>query len=342
MEKFNFKIDSKSLFFGIINDTGGGHTATVSTNLKQQSTTKKELEYFLSLRNEINIEGNDYLINECSSKSKSKVKIIKCLFFKEILVNGEKINTDKEFGIYLKQEIDENAFQYGRIKAHYPIGFRYADSEHEIDNKIIIQLIQERMGGFACLVNSMTIYFDSPKIDFDVSVVGESDTPYSKVFINQKGVGNKFNNNFIEQADSYDYEVVAMKRYLKKEVTTDNYFDTLVELSKKALGVVKEKLLNEYSSDKLNLLCEKYPYAPVDIEYYSNGRKYYIIIKNTSTNINYFFLSKHEWQFLSSNKDKTFVYLVKKISSNKPQLIKFDANQITDMNKEFMSMRLYE
>ena len=80
MESFKFDIDTKSFFVGITNDTGGGHTATVSTNLKQGVTTKKELRYFLQLKNEINeIRRENKLLKEVFKTLLEEYKITKLL-----------------------------------------------------------------------------------------------------------------------------------------------------------------------------------------------------------------------------------------------------------------------
>ncbi len=341
MEKFKFAIDTKSFFVGITNDTGGGHTATVSTNLKQGVTTKGELEYFLALKNEITIEGNDELINACSSRSKSLVKIIKCLFFREIYINGEKLNCDKEFAVYLKEEINPEAIQYGRIKLHYPLTFSYSDYEHEIDNREVVLAIKKQIGGYAYIVNSFELYFDRARIDIDATIIGEDEIPYSKVFVDQKGVGNKFNKLFSEQSDSYDYEIMAVKRYVNKSITPKEYVEMLPSLEEKATKIAEEYLLSK-GHQNINNVLSKYPYSPVDMEYYLNGLKYYIIIKTTATNIDYFFLSKYEWQLICGEPKRCKVLLVKKVCSDDPTLVEFDLEKINSMSREFTGMRVFK
>lgn len=341
MESFKFDIDTKSFFVGLTNDTGGGHTATVSTNLRQGVTTKKELEYFLQLNNEINIEGNDELIRACSAKSKSIVKIIKCLYFKEVYVNGEKLDCKKEFSLYLKEEINPDAVQYGRIKLHYPISFAYSDYDHEIDNREVVLSIKKIIGGYAFIVNSFRLYFNRSRIDIDVTIIGEDEIPYSKVFVDQKGVGNKFNKLFSEQADSYDYEILAVKRYANKNITPEEYSNMLPLLEEKATSIVKKQLLSEGYRDINNVLI-KYPYSPVDMEYYLNGLKYYIIIKTTATNIDYFFLSKYERQLICNQPKRCKVLLVKKVFSSEPIIEEFDLEKINSMNREFTGMRVFK
>lgn len=341
MEKFKFAIDTKSFFVGITNDTGGGHTATVSTNLKQGVTTKGELEYFLALKNEITIEGNDELINACASRSKSLVKIIKCLFFREIYINGEKLNCDKEFAVYLKEEINPEAIQYGRIKLHYPLTFSYSDYEHEIDNREVVLAIKKQIGGYAYIVNSFELYFDRARIDIDATIIGEDEIPYSKVFVDQKGVGNKFNKLFSEQSDSYDYEIMAVKRYVSKSITPKEYVEMLPSLEEKATRIAEEYLLSK-GHQNINNVLSKYPYSPVDMEYYLNGLKYYIIIKTTATNIDYFFLSKYEWQLICGEPKRCKVLLVKKVCSDDPTLVEFDLEKINSMSREFTGMRVFK
>ena len=341
MEKFKFNIDTKSLFYGITNDVGGGHTATVATNLKQGINLKDEFEYFGLLNNQIEIEGNDDLINACASKSKSIVKINKVLFFKEIFVNGIKLETDSEFGMYLKEEINPEAIQYGRIKLHYPLTFKYYDYNHNIDNKDVILQIQKAIGGYSFIVNYFNFYLNKPRLDIDLTIIGELGIPYSKVFVDHKGTGNKFNKLFTENSDSYDYEILAMKRYVSNDISPEEYLNILPELETKACSLLKNELINQ-GVNGLNCVLEKYPYSPVDMEYYLNGLKYYIIIKSTATNIGYFFLSKHEWELLCNYPQQCKVCLIKKVCADEPMISFFDLKQIGEMNKEFTSMRIYK
>ena len=56
--------------------------------------------------------------------------------------NGELIETGKIlYCMYIKEEVDSSKAQYGRIKLHYPLGLKYEDSDIDIDNKYIINLI---------------------------------------------------------------------------------------------------------------------------------------------------------------------------------------------------------
>lgn len=341
MEKFKFQIDVKSLFYGLVNDTSGGHTATVSTNLKQGIHEKPELPLFNLLRNEISVQGNDELINACASKSKSVVRINKVLYFKEIFVNGVKLETDAEFGMYIKEEINPDAIQYGRLKLHYPLSLKYYDLDHDIDNRKIIEAIKKTIGNYAFIVNYFVFYFEKPRLDIDLTIIGEEGIPYSKVFVDQKGTGQKFNKLFTEQADSYDYEIVAVKRYLGKDITPFEYLNLIPQFEEKSTKLIYDHLKNNNFLE-INIVINKYPYSPVDLECYLNKAKYYIIIKSTATNIDYFFLSKHEWQLLCANPNTCKVCLVKKVCSETPVLEFYDAKQIGELNKEFTSMRVYK
>lgn len=341
MESFKFNLDVKSFFVGIKNDTRGGHTATVSTNLKQGPTIKKELEYFMELNNIIPAERNDELIQACSFRSKSYVKIIKCLYFNKIYVNGERLDTDYEFAIYLKEEINPSAVQYGRIKLHYPFTFKYTDFDHDINNKEVLKAIRGLVGNYAFIVNSFRLYFNDSRIDLDITIIGEEDIPYSKVYIDQKGTGDKFNKLFTQQSDTYDYEIVAVKRYVSEDIGPTEYSNMLSSFDEKAASIVYNHLENSGYKD-INDIISKYPYSPVDMEYYINELKYYIIIKTTATNMDYFFLSKYEWQLICSNPNRCKVILVKKICSEKPLIEEFNLKQIELMNKEITAMRVYK
>jgi hypothetical protein len=343
MEKINsffFSIDTKSLYWGIYNDNDFGHTATVSTNLKQGSSTKKELELFYKISNQINIEDNDLLIKECVKNSKALVKITNFFYFHHILVNNIEISSAFDFGLFIKEEIDKSAFQCGRIKLHYPTTLKYSDYQCDVNNKEVIKCISSYIGDYAFIVRGFEVFYSSGTINFLVSVIGEKDIPYSKVFIDKKGVGNKFNKVFNEEADSYDFEIKAIKRYYKEEVNTQNYREILSEFESKACEIILDKLKCENAKFIIPILKE-YPYSPVDIEYFINNVKNDIILKTTSTGIDYFFISKLEWKYLVDHKDTCKVVLLKKICSDNPEMKYFNFEDISNMEREISNMKIF-
>ena len=45
---------------------------------------------------------------------------------------------------------------------------------------------------------------ESRVLNFDATIVGSNLVPYSKVFVNRRGVGNKFSKMLVGESDNYD------------------------------------------------------------------------------------------------------------------------------------------
>lgn len=165
MSHFTFGLDTKSFFFNISNDNEKGHTATVSTPLKQGSTVKPELEEFKNCSSNVSTDCAG-LLRECTKNSKSIIRINNILVFKEIYLNGEFLTNQYEFCMYLKEETDPNRIQCGRIKLHYPISLSYFDFQYNIDNKAVLNLISKKLHNYAFLISKIQIFDQAGKINF--------------------------------------------------------------------------------------------------------------------------------------------------------------------------------
>ena len=318
---FSFDIDTKSLYFGITNDNKVGHTATVSTNLKQGNVTKPELHLIENCPSNIDISRENDLIDECLKNSKSECRINNILIFNKIKVNGIPVDTDKEFCMFLKEEIDPSKYQYGRIKLHYPISLYFENSQFNISNKSVMHAVQETLHGFAFVVRSFE-FGDCGELDFIVSIIGEDGIPYSKVFKDYKGDSKeKFTKVFNEFADTYDFEIIPIKKAGipgMEEIRPENYFDAADYCFKKAKAIAISRLLQDYPDASLRDIGSEYPYNIYDLELRTGNNFKYIFVSWTATGKTYFYLSNSKYSFWQQFAESALVVLVKRVLSDNP------------------------
>jgi len=318
MTPFVFQIDTKSLYLGINNDNEKGHTATVSTNLKQQGTIKPELELFKNSQSNIDFSHLPGLVDECLKNSKAECRITNILVFDQILVNGGKVDCNSEFRLFLKEEIDPNKYQCGRIKLHYPIGLTYEEGRLSISNRKVLFAIKDFLFGYAFIVRAFELR-EKGVINVIASIVGQDGIAYSKVFLNYKGdTAKKFTDVFNEQADTYDYEILTMKQHQIPGfdfIGPDNYADALKFEKQLAKETCYRCLLELYPSAEIYRLSDIYPYSLYDFEIRSDDDIRFVIVAFTSTDISYFYLSDLKAGFISNYPNKAKVFLVKNVLS---------------------------
>lgn len=279
MHKIILPIDTKSLYMNIYNDNLKGHTCTVATPIKQGKSINEQLNQIYLIPQQIDYEKHEKLVDELRKNSKSIVKINNVFLFNKIKVNNQFLKCDSNFCIYVKEEIDDSRAQYGRIKMHYPTSLKYVDLS--IDNKKVLNTISSFLNDYAFIVESFEYDFDDYSLNFNIVIVGYNNIPYSKVFINNKGVGSKFNTIIKNNFDSYDMEIVVLKnQYFNAD--TNNYETFLTDARNKALEIVEEYLLKN-GAIKIRNLSEEYPYSLFDIQYFINNELFYGLVRNTFT-----------------------------------------------------------
>lgn len=210
MHKILLPIDTKSLYYNILNDNPKGHTCTVATPIKQGNSLNLELNEIYKIPLQIDFQHYPDLIDSLLKNSKSTNKINNVFVFSKIKINGETIKTNSSYCMFVKEEIDPSKAQFGRIKLHYPTSLKY--SLLDIDNKAVISSISEHLYGFAFIVDAFEFDFDDNSLNFIVTIVGYNQVPYSKVFINSKGTGKKYTKAFKRTEDCYDSEIVILKK----------------------------------------------------------------------------------------------------------------------------------
>ena len=353
--KIRFKIDEKSLFIGEYNDYIKGQTATVNTPINQSKNPKKWRNDILLLQiSNCKVQSKlpDMLIRQCLSHSKAGCEITDVFVFDKFLVDGQELNVDCQYIMYIKKETDKmkkldgvvkDNIHYGRLKLHYPLSFIYKTDGYNIDNRKVLDAIKEKYGGFAYIVRGFEYDQTTKTLNFITSLLGPEGVPLSTIFRRKKGVGKKM---------MIDPEKVLARDYIYSEVKDidiepsnaqyDAINKTRVENGKlgeeKVFSMLKTELKEE---NELYHTSEDYPQSPYDIEYMLDGRKKYVEVKSTSGSKGIFNLSSGEMKFMEKYKDDYVLYMVTNVKDKFPTIKKYDYNSIMKMKKEIPSIRFY-
>ena len=339
MQRIVLPIDSKSLFLNIFNDNESGHTATVSTPIKQGNSTNERLMQIFKIPKQIDFNAKPKLIDELIKNSKSQIKINNVFIFDKVSVNGYVIDTDNTlFGMYIKEEVDPTKVQFGRIKLHYPLSLKFEDDDINIDNKYIMNLVSKKLNDYAFIVNSFEYDFDTDILNFNVTIIGENHIPYSKVFINNKGVGNKFTSIFNEFAESYDMEIISLRQKYGQEIGPDNYLEYMEFAKEKAISSTELLLREEYSNNVVNI-SSMYPYSLYDFECRDGYKLKYVLVFYTTSNNEYFNISSKKLKFINDFKDDTEIIMLTNILGEE-KVQKYNVDDILKFSKSINSLML--
>lgn len=337
MSVIRLPIDIKSLYFNIKNDNESGHTATVATPLKQGASIHTELAKIRNIPENINAFSKDKLIGQILSKSRAAAKITDVFVFDRISVNGINVNCSESFCIYIREETDPKNVHCGRQKVHYPPSLKYSDHDIEINNRKVVDAVSTTLFGYAYIVESFEYDSESKTLNFDALLVGEYGIPYSKVFLNKKGVGNKFSSIFNEFADTYDFEIIALREHLGYDsVGPVNYMDVVAKNKKIAMSAVEEDLKSA-GFKNVRKMAEEYPYSLYDIVYEECGVKKYVIVRFTSTKIETFTLPYNKIKFCNDYSDTAKVALVTDVNGT-CNVSWFSSNELNSMKKAINSI----
>lgn len=360
--KFRFKIDEKSLFYGLYNDYVRGQTATVSTPINQSKDPNKWHKDIMKLYDS-GLESKNIpqeLVDKCLNKTTSQAnsKLINFYEFNEIYFDGIKLECEVSFGIYIKEEIDQFIINkkgkkvqnthLGRQKLHYPISLHYNSLGYNVDNTKVLNAILEQNGGFAFVVRGFECDTYNKSINFITSLIGLKGLLLSNVFKKQKGVGKKL---LVDEIDLEAQDIIVDDCVLVasdyKGSSHNTNFDQ-INKSRVMNGKIGEQfvyehileLINEYIKDVLHT-SEEYPTSPYDIEYTENGVKKYIEVKSTSGTKEVFNMSSGEIKFMKKYKDNYTLILVTEVNSAFPKTKQFTCNQILSLRQEYPSIRFY-
>ena len=335
MHKILLPIDTKSLYYNILNDNPKGHTCTVATPIKQGKSLNLELNEIYKIPLQIDFQHYPDLIDSLLKNSKSTNKINNVFVFSKIKINGKTIKTNSSYCMFVKEEIDPSKAQFGRIKLHYPTSLKY--SPLDIDNKAVISSISEHLYGFAFIVDAFEFDFDDNSLNFIVTIVGYNQIPYSKVFINSKGTGKKYTKAFKRTEDCYDSEIVILKKRYGDEITPENFQEYMNKANSRAILVAKDYLISK-GAKEVNSLCDIYPYSIFDLKYVINGKTEYAIVKTSYTKAIYFDLSGEERQALALFKQSSLLFISEVFGCEEIKIYKQE--QLNELDSLVTSVRL--
>jgi len=337
MSIIRLPIDAKSLYFNIKNDNKTGHTATVATPLKQGASIRRELSQITQIPENINSISREVLVSQLLSKSRADAKINNVFVFDRISVNGKPLENIPSFCMYIREETSPTNVHCGRQKLHYPPSLTFEDLDVTINNRIVTRAISEALCDYAFLVEAFEYDADTGILNFDAVIVGENDIPYSKVFINRRGVGNKFTLQFSENSNLYDSEIIALREAIGYDaVTPDNFNDVMAENSRKAQMIAIEHV-NNLGGQVPRLLIESYPYAIYDIAYKFGSETHYLLVKHTATKSKYFSLPLSKIRFLNDFAASATLLLITDINGT-PKLHTYSIADINRMSKSINSI----
>ena len=334
-------IDKKSLYFNIKNDNISGHTATVATPLKQGNSIHAELAQIIRVPENINPISRENLISRILSRSRAEAKITRTFIFDKVAVNGHVLEDIPSFCIYIREEIGRSNIHFGRQKVHYPVSLEYSDLDIDINNRCVYKQVSKYLHDYAFLVEAFEYDEISGVLNLDATIVGENGIPYSKVFVNRRGVGNKFSGKFCNNSDVYDTEIVALREKLGYDnVYPDNFENVMSANDSLALGIAAE-YLEKIGCQHIKNLKSEYPYALYDIEYVDGRQKKYLIVKQTATKQKYFSLSITQIQFCNDFRDMASMILITDINGE-PRLSLYTIDQMNSMDKSINSITYHD
>ncbi|MCR5147151.1 MAG: DUF3883 domain-containing protein [Clostridia bacterium] len=361
---YRFKIDEKSLWYGIYNDLKG-QTQTVATPLNQAKNPEKWHKDILVLET-IGISkpiNNDELLRKCLRKTTSKADAVIDSFFEfsNLYCDGQKLDTNYSFGMYIKRETSEIIksrkggnvpnTHLGRKQLHYQISLKHLTDGYNIDNKSVLESILVKNGGFAYVVRGFEYDSEKKSLNFITSMIGVEGIPLSTVFIRKKGIGQKLVISAFNPDDvNYDLppEVIVALNGKKKKAQKDSLSTfELINRSRAENGKIGEDYVMRMLSEKgvggktLYHTSKDYPTSLYDIEYEENGVKYYVEVKATSSMKKVFNMSEGEIKFMNKYKSAYVLYLITDCRNPFPNVNVFEPSKIMTLKQTHPSTKFY-
>lgn len=365
MNKFKFKIDEKSLFYGMYNDYERGQTASVHTPINQSNNPKNWHNDILELcKHNLELKNiPDRLMDKClpHTTSQSGAKINNIFVFDKILIDGVKLDCSSSFIMYIKEETDKmiknrkgkmvQNTHYGRMKLHYPQNFLFKSDGLNIDNKSVLDAILQQNGNFAYVVRMFEYDLENKTLNFITTIIGLKGIFLSNVFKKQKGVGKKLllkelNLEEIDfQAQDIDGDSTSVIMDRKREIADLSVFDkankTKVENGKIGEKIILEQLSENKNATDIYHTSNDFSTSPYDIEYYENGVKKYVEVKCTQGNKKVFNMSNYEIKFMKRYKEDYILFLITNVKDKVPNIYMFTCDKILQLKYEHPTTRFY-
>lgn len=337
MNVIRLPIDVKSLYFNIKNDNKTGHTATVATPLKQGASMREELSRIFEVPENINSFSREELISKILAKSRAQAKITGVFVFDNLSVNGVPLEETNSFCMYIREETDPQNVHFGRQKIHYPSSLVYEDNHITINNRSVMKSVSELLHEYAFLIEAFEYNTETHTLNFDATIIGEKDIPYSKVFINRRGVGNKFTSHFTEVSDIYDMEIISLREKHGYDAVTPENFNEIIAANTAIAHSLAVDYLMSSGAENIRVLKDEYPYALYDIQYTEKGIRKYSIVKQTATKSKYFSLPLSKIQFCNDFSSEALLLLVTDVNGV-PQIHRYSINDLNRLNKSINSI----
>ena len=338
MSVLRLSIDTKSLYYNIKNDNQTGHTATVATPLKQGSAIRPELSMLSNIPESISPSSRESLATQILSNSRSDAKINGIYVFDKVAVNGHRLRNLPAYCMYIREETNSSNVHFRRQKLHYPLSLSFEDLDTRIDNKAVISAVSAHLKNYAFIIEAFEYNTDSKILNFDATIVGNNQVPYSKVFVNRRGVGNKFSTLLADEPDSYDTEIIALREKLGYDkVFPENYGEIVAKNYSIARDAIAD-YLSDKGAEKIRLLKNEYPFSLFDIECWIDGHKKFAIVQQTATREKSFIISTEIIQFINDFAEDTFLYLVTDICGSR-KINAYSAIEVNALTKSIASIR---
>lgn len=359
MTTIRFKIDEKSLFYGIVNDFERGQTATVSTPINQASNPEKWHKDIIELFDtNLDIKNiPDTLRDKCLKKTTSDAEGRLKYFYKfdKIMYDGKLLNTNSSFAFFVKEEISTFIIDrqgnrtinthLGRLMLRYPTTFKYIQDGFNVDNKQVLEDISIQNGGFAFVVRGFEVNTQTKTLNILTSMIGIKDVVLlSNVFKRKKGVGKKLlldEIDFEELPSDLSKEELLFLSKRKSDKNADDYFENLNKIRSKN-GKYGEQYVLEHLKE---ILCkdaediyhtsDDYPTSPYDIEYMDNGIKKYVEVKSSSGTQKKFNMSSGEIKFMEKYSENYMLVLITDLYNHFPTINKYNHQMINNMKKSY-------
>lgn len=337
MSIIRLPIDTKSLYLNIKNDNKIGHTATVATPIKQGASIRQELSQVLDIPENINSISREAIVSQLLSKSRAAAKINRVCLFNRISVNGQLLCNTPAFCMYIREETSPTNVHFGRQKLHYPLSLAFEDLDVCINNREVMKAVSAMLKHYAFLVEALEYDTQSGTLNFVATIVGENEIPYSKVFINRRGVGNKFTLRFSENCDIYDTEIIALREALGYDEVNPDNFNEVIGVNTALAQKIALDYVREQGGTDIRLLADVYPYSLYDIDFRLNGETQYLLVRQTATKSKYLSLPLSKVRFLNDFAHASSVLLVTEINSS-PKLHRYTISDLNRMDKTINSI----
>ena len=346
-----FKIDEKSLFYGCINDFEKGHTQSVHTPINQSRKKEKWRNDILKL-----IDTNaripdekvsERMIYECQKMSKSSNIVQDVFIFSNIMVDGVKLDTEKQFMMYIKKETAESIKKQngkiginthlGRLKLHYPVTLKYPFDGYNVDNKAILDSILTLNKNYAYLIRGFEYNTDTETLNIITSLIGPENALLSTIFRVAKGVGRKLRT---------DSSMITREGYVYKTSNDDDIEEDKYS-KRNATSRANGKKGEDFAFDLLFANKKDayhtsiyFPESPYDIEYIDeNGKKIFVEVKSTQSDKINFRMSIYEYEFMNKYKEQYLLCMVLNVKDKFPKYKILRYEDIQKLNKEITGFK---